>query len=263
MALAIGVALEQENFKEKSMLLQRTALIGQLTRGMVHEINNLVSPLSSRLDNLQFNLKKLEANPNRSDLQEARSHLISSELLEIQKNVRKIITTSQIFGNIAARAQNRVLRVDEIVSQTIHLLTDMANRSHITLVFSPPEQLIVIRSQAAALEQVLLNVMLNASQQIAELRPESGGWLHVRIQPPFQKANAEFFRILIEDNGPGIHSSLWERIFEPGYTTRIDGSGIGLYISRNLLESIGGRLYVLESRILDGTTFALEIPAHL
>ena len=263
MALAIGVALEQENFKEKSVLLQRTALIGQLTRGMVHEINNLVGPLSSRLDNLQFSLKKLEENPNRPDLQEARSRLISSELVEIQKNVHKIITTSRIFGNIAARGQNRVLRVDEIVSQTIHLLSDMANRSHITLVFSPPEQLIVIRSQAAALEQVLLNVMLNASQQIAELRPESGGWLRVSIEPPFQKTTSEFFRILIEDNGPGIHSSLWERIFEPGYTTRTDGSGIGLYISRNLLESIGGRLYVLESRILDGTTFALEIPAHL
>jgi len=263
MALAMGAALEQENFKEKSVLLQRTALIGHLTRGMVHEINNLVGPLSSKLYNLQANLKQLEQNPQQANLQEARNQLISSELVEIQKNVQKIITTSRIFGNIAARGPNRVLRVDEIVRETIHLLTDLGNRSHVTIVFSPPEQLLIIRSQVSVLEQVLLNVILNATQQIVELRPDTGGWLHVWIEPPMTKNGGKFFRILIEDIGPGIHASLWERIFEPGYTTRVDGSGIGLYISRNLLEAIGGRMIVLRSNILGGTTFALEIPSHL
>ena len=261
-ALAIGAALEQESFKEKSVLLQRTALIGHLTRGMVHEVNNLVGPLSSKIYNLQATLRQLEQNPQQINIQEARNQLINSELVEIQKNVQKIITTSRMFGNIAARGPNRVLRVDEIVNETIHLMTDMGNRSHVKIGFSPPEHLLIIRSQVAALEQVLLNVILNATQQIAELRPDTGGWLHIRIEPPFDKDTGEFFHISIEDNGPGIHFSLWERIFEPGYTTRADGSGIGLYISRNLLESIGGHLFVQRSFILGGSTFILEIPSH-
>ena len=71
------------------------------------------------------------------------------------------------------------------------------------------------------------------------------------------------FQILFRDNGPGIHAGLWNRIFEAGYTTRADGSGIGLYISWNLMEEMGGRIYVKESHILSGTTFCLEIPYHL
>jgi signal transduction histidine kinase len=92
------------------------------------------------------------------------------------------------------------------------------------------------------LEQVLLNVLLNAVQQIAELRPDSGGWIHVGIDPPFERGGRTFFRILIKENGPGIHTGLWDRIFEAGYTTRADGSGIGLYISWKLMEGLEGRI---------------------
>jgi signal transduction histidine kinase len=70
-------------------------------------------------------------------------------------------------------------------------------------------------------------------------------------------------RIFIEDNGPGIHTRLWEKVFDAGYTTRREGSGIGLYISRNLMQDIGGEIYISESRILSGTTFVLEFPVHL
>ncbi|MCX6065017.1 MAG: response regulator [Chloroflexi bacterium] len=263
MALALGASIEQQNFKEKSMLIQRTALIGHLTRAMVHEINNLVGPLSSRLDNLQLNIKLLEKNPNRPGIQESRNRLISGELDEIQNNIRKIINTTRMFGRIAAKGKNEILRVDEIVEETIHFLRDTSDRSHVTIGFEPPDQLLVIRSQAAALEQVLLNVLLNAVQQIAELRPDSGGWVQVRMEINCDGSKSGFFRVLIEDNGPGIHASLWNKIFEAGYTTRHDGSGIGLYISRNLIEEMGGKIYIQESCILGGTIFALEIPCQL
>jgi len=245
------------------MLIQRTALIGHLTRAMVHEINNLVGPLSSRLDNLQLNIKLLEKNPNRPGIQESRNRLISGELDEIQNNIRKIINTTRMFGRIAAKGKNEILRVDEIVEETIHFLRDTSDRSHVTIGFEPPDQLLVIRSQAAALEQVLLNVLLNAVQQIAELRPDSGGWVQVRMEINCDGSKSGFFRVLIEDNGPGIHASLWNKIFEAGYTTRHDGSGIGLYISRNLIEEMGGKIYIQESCILGGTIFALEIPCQL
>jgi len=70
-------------------------------------------------------------------------------------------------------------------------------------------------------------------------------------------------RITIQDNGPGIHVSLWEKVFEVGFTTRADGSGIGLYISRNLMTDIGGKILVSSSYILGGTSFVLEFPVIL
>ena len=142
-------------------------------------------------------------------------------------------------------------------------MRDISDQSHVKISFEPPDHLLVIRNRAAALEQVILNVLLNAVQQISELHVETGGRVHIWIDPPFEVGERKFFRILIKDNGPGIHLSLWDRIFEAGYTTRADGSGIGLYISWNLMDELGGRIYVKESHVLSGTTFGLEIPYHL
>lgn len=262
-ALVIGTHLEQENFNERSVLIQRSALIGHLTRAMVHEINNLVGPLHSRMDNLQFTLKRMDTRRDLTEPMESEKSIIADELVEIQKNIRRIINTTRMFGRIAAKGKNEILRIDEIIDETIHFMRDISDRSHVKIIFTPPEHLLVIRSQAAALEQVLLNVLLNAVQQIAEQHPDSGGWIHVKIDSPYEMGGRTYFRILIDDNGPGIHVGLWDRIFEAGYTTREDGSGIGLYISWNLMEEMEGRIYVRQSHILSGTTFAMEIPYHL
>jgi signal transduction histidine kinase/predicted RNA-binding protein with RPS1 domain len=262
-ALALGAHLEQEAFHERSLLIQRSALIGHLTRGMVHEINNLVGPLHSRLENLQVKLKPGGRKHGQVKPIELDNAAIVEELIEIQNNVRKIINTTRMFGRIAAKGRNEVLRIDEIINETIHFMRDISDQSRVRITFEPPEQLLIIRNQAAALEQVILNVLLNAVQQIAELHAETGGRVHVWIEPPFEKGGREVFQILFRDNGPGIHVGLWTRIFEAGYTTRHDGSGIGLYISWNLMEQMGGRIYVKESHILSGSTFCLEIPYHL
>jgi signal transduction histidine kinase/CheY-like chemotaxis protein len=263
MAQSVGVLLEQKNFNEKSIIIQRTALIGHLTRAMSHEINNLVGPLAARLDNLQANLAKLEKNPNQAETQQRRDTLLNSTLNDTRQIVQRIINTTRMFGRIASKGKHEILRVDEIISETIHLLRDTSDRAHVQVVFNPPEQMLIIRSQAAAFEQVLLNIMLNAVQQIAEARPGAGGWVQVRVDEQVEPVRDGFFRILVEDNGPGIHARLWDKVFEAGYTTRHDGSGIGLYISRNLVEEMGGRIYVRQSCILGGATFALEIPYQL
>jgi signal transduction histidine kinase/predicted RNA-binding protein with RPS1 domain len=263
MALVIAAWLEQNKFKEQSALIQRTALIGHLTRAMVHEINNLVGPLSSRLDDLQTSLARLEKRKDTENQQESRSLLIVGALEEIQKNFKKIVSTTRMFRRVVAKGRNEILRMDEIVQETIDLLRDTSDRYHINIVFNPPSQLVIVRNQAAALEQILLNVMLNALQQIAEIRPNTGGWVHVWIEQNCDSGSKGFLRILIEDNGPGIHASMKEKIFDAGFSTREDGSGIGLYISRNLINDMGGKIYVRESFVLGGTTFALEIPCQL
>jgi signal transduction histidine kinase len=262
-ALAIGTSLNQVSFNERSTLIQRSALIGHLTRGMVHEINNLVGPLHSRLDELQKKLKQIEKKKESAIPPVLDQEQILSELGEIQNNARKIINTTRMFGRIAAKSKNEVLRVDEIVEETIHFMRDISHQSQVKISFTKPDQLLVIKNQAAAMEQVLLNVLLNAVQQIAELHPETGGWVHVQIETPYDKGGKQFFKLKIEDNGPGIHAVLWDKIFEAGYTTRHDGSGIGLYISQNLMEEIGGHIFVEKSHILSGTTFTIEIPYHL
>ncbi|MCA9372434.1 ATP-binding protein, partial [Candidatus Woesebacteria bacterium] len=119
---------------------------------------------------------------------------------------------------------------------------------------------LLVRNQAVTLEQIVLNVALNAIQQTAEHRPEGGGAICIEIQLIEEDQEGATCRILVFDNGPGIHTVLWEKIFEMGYSTRQDGSGIGLFVSRNLIEEIGGKVYVAKSHILYGSVFALEFP---
>jgi signal transduction histidine kinase/DNA-binding response OmpR family regulator/predicted RNA-binding protein with RPS1 domain len=258
MALAIGASLDHNNLMEKFILMQRTALIGHLTRAMMHEINNLVGPLLYESEVLKESLAKVSSDPNQSNYEN-----VHNGTKKIQQDVRKIVATTKIFGRIVAKGKDEVLRVDEIVQETLSLLRDISDRAHVVMQSTPPEKLIVVRSQAVILEQIFLNVVLNAIQQIAELRPDIGGWVQINTELKRNASGAAFCRILFEDNGPGIHTSHWEKIFDAGFTTRPDGSGIGLYISRNLLENLGGRIYITKSHILSGTSFALEFPVHV
>ena len=258
MALAIGAALDQNNLREKSALMQRSALIGNLTSGMMHEINNLVGPLLYGSNSLKKKLTQIEketGTPNYTDINE--------EITKIQQDVRKMVNTTKAFTRIAAKGRDEFLRVDEIIEETLLLLKDVNKTAKVSIFFEPPEKLLIIRSQAVVLEQIILNVILNAIQQIAELRPNIGGWIKINTEFVTVTKDDVKCRIFIEDNGPGIHAKLWEKVFDAGYTTRRDGSGIGLYISRNLMQDIGGEIFISQSRILSGSTFVLEFPVHL
>jgi signal transduction histidine kinase len=102
---------------------------------------------------------------------------------------------------------------------------------------------------------VFLNLMLNAVQQMS-LRPTEHRLLSIR-----SNIGKEPFPIQIRfwDTGPGIHKSLWEKVFAQGFSTR-NGSGLGLFIARNFLHSLGGRIRVEESFVPLGATFLVELP---
>lgn len=259
-ALAMGSALERNLLRERALVIQRTALIGHLTSTLVHEINNLITPLHTRVDSVRRTLEFIEKRDEPMEVKMTRIQQIGSALESAQVSIKRMVDTARMFRNIIRKSDEGMLRVDEIIKETLGLLSDTSQDARVTMYFTPPESLTVVRGHAGSFEQVLLNVLLNAVQQIAALRPSLGGWVHIWIDSNPRDASEGCFQILIEDNGPGIHTSLWETIFEPGYTTRQDGSGIGLYISRSMAEEAGGRLFVRESRILGGATFALEIP---
>jgi len=257
-ALAIGAALDQNELRERSAVMQRSALIGNLASGMIHEINNLVAPLQYESDNLRKILARIEKEP-----QDSMHTKIKNEVSNIEQDVRQIISTVNTFGKIAKKPKTEALRVDEIINDTLLLLREISKRSRVKMLFNEPEKMVIIRNQAVILEQIVLNVTLNAIQQIVECRSEEGGRIQIDMELINETQNNAICRILVADNGPGIHASLWEKIFEMGYSTRQDGSGIGLFVSRNLMEEIGGRIYVADSHILHGSVFGLEVPIEL
>jgi len=109
------------------------------------------------------------------------------------------------------------------------------------------------------LQQVFLNLMLNAVQQM-ERQPDGRRALEIATVHEAGDGT-RLVKVRFSDSGPGIHRQLWDKIFALGFTTRPGGSGLGLYIAKSLVESMGGRISVEESLVPLGTTFSVEVPA--
>jgi signal transduction histidine kinase len=230
---------------------------------LIHEINHQLSPISFSIDELQTRFRDLEQYvTTRPD-----ASLATRELQQADESVRalarrltNLMRTASLFREVSVRGHEQILRLDEAVSEVAQLLKEQADQARVMIEIQPTEALLFTRAEAAQVQQILLNVIVNAVQQIARLRPALGGRVLIKIVQ-IHRDQQPWLQVRVEDDGPGIHWRLWERIFEPGFTTREgEGSGLGLYISRSLAETMGGRIMVVDSHILWGTTFLIELP---
>jgi len=106
---------------------------------------------------------------------------------------------------------------------------------------------------------VFLNLMLNAVQHMERKQDERRV---LAVTTVYECGDGDrTVKARFSDTGPGIHCQLWEKIFALGFTTKPGGSGLGLYIARSLVESMGGRIFVEESLVPLGTAFVVELPA--
>jgi signal transduction histidine kinase len=110
-----------------------------------------------------------------------------------------------------------------------------------------------------AFECVLRNIVLNALQQIREY---CGGKGNVRLQAAFhdEKTGEKLLIVTVSDDGPGIHRSYWEAIFQGGASTRTHGTGLGLVLSRRLVAQAKGTLELTDSCVYSGSTFRIKMP---
>jgi signal transduction histidine kinase/predicted RNA-binding protein with RPS1 domain len=257
-ALVAGALIEQGDFNAHAWDMQRLALLGQLSRALVHEINHQLSPINFALSDLerQYGLiqQALDSRPARlaRDINEA--HEILSDLM---KGVERLTSTARMFGRLTIQSREQHVPIEGVVSEVLQLVNDMARRANIHMHMHIAPSLPPVRGQAAQLQQILLNIVINAIQQIELVRVREGGQVQIsaKLLPDIG------VQIAVEDDGAGIHREQWEHIFELGFTTRTEGgSGLGLYITRSLVEALGGRVYVAESLMLWGSTLVVEFP---
>ena len=177
----------------------------------------------------------------------------------VVKTVQGLRDTVSLFQRLMHVEEVESADVDQAMRQSKRLLNPIARRNNISIILKredspfPP-----VAGSTVALQQVLLNLILNAIQHIPAARSQNGT---ITVEPTVEStAQGSCLHISIHDNGPGIHKKLWGQIFDLGYTTRADGTGQGLYIARSLVESIGGCLRIDDSTIHLGTTFTIELP---
>lgn len=262
--IAISALLEHLQFQSHTTELQRLALLGQLSRALVHEVNNHLGPINFALNDFSDQFATIVDTINdpgvsirslKHEVDEA--HIMLPQLLT---NLRRLTETARLFGQVTTQRHESLVSLDMIAAEVMGLVRDLADRANVTIHMPATPPLMPIRTQAAQVQQILLNIVLNAIQQIALAHPGEGGQIHIRIAEKYHNQNP-FLEISVEDDGPGIHRRLWDRIFDLGFTTRQEGgSGLGLYIARSLVEALGGRIHVASSFIAWGTTLTVEFP---
>jgi two-component system, NtrC family, sensor kinase len=217
---------------------ERLATVGQLASGLAHEIKNPLHGVAGALEIIA-------------------SRLPDRELKEVTQEMKlELERVVQIINDLLSYARPKpanqcATNLLELVKQAMRLLGPDAKARQITLQCHMPADLPQLWVDPEKLRQILLNLMLNALQF-----GHPGGRLTVSAWLP---TGARHLIIEVDDDGPGISAAHQERLFEPFFTTRTNGHGLGLSISRFLAEQHGGSL-TLYNRPGPGACFRLQLP---
>jgi len=225
--------------------LDRVAGMGQLAASLAHELNQ---PLTAMLANAQA-AKRLLAR-SEPDIEETRACLtdiISDDqrASEVIRRMRRLLTKSDFVS--------RPLDINSLVEDTIGLVANEARQHNVTIEFIPTPTLPVIYGDVVQIQQVILNLLTNAITAAV-----NGGTPTRKVTVRTSVASATYVETSVHDSGKGIAEADLDRVFEPFFTTKVDGLGMGLAISRTIIEAHGGRLLVENNRA-GGATFRVHL----
>lgn len=254
-ALLVLLAFYVRKQREQTLRAQELLRIGQVARlnslgemaaGLAHELNQ---PLTSVLANTQASLRLLQEDP--PDLEPARQAMGHS--VEQIKRASSVLTRLRHSLRESGLAdQCHPLSLAQVLDESVHLLMPELERHGIKLEKHLPPQDVDVLGEPVALGQIIHNLLNNAVAALAGAqRADPRIWLEIL---PRQGRVV----LTVRDNGPGIDPHHLDRLFEPFFTTRADGLGLGLSLSESLAQAMGGGLTAFNDP-LGGAVFALEL----
>jgi signal transduction histidine kinase len=220
---------------------ERLTTLGLLAAEIAHEIRNPLTVL--KLLHGGLGLDFADGDPRRTDVR-----VIGEKLDQLEAIVTRVLNFAKAPTSLHARHQ-----VAEVVADTLVLIRLKLAQSNIRVSFEPPQQSIVVEGHKGQLQQVLLNLLINAMQAMPE-----GGSITLRLSS--EARGPSHVAILdVEDTGSGIPDAVRERIFDSFLTGRPDGTGLGLAIAKRVLQGHHGDIQLVTSSP-SGTTLRLTLP---
>jgi C4-dicarboxylate-specific signal transduction histidine kinase len=225
--------------------IARITTMGELAASIAHELNQ---PLGSIVVNGGACLRWLEgASPN---LEEARQ-AVEAIIRDGTRASDVLVRTRKLVG--ASQGTRERLDINGVVQEVIGWSNDKLMRSSVSLQLKLQEDLPPVKVDRVQLQQVILNLVMNAIESMLEVGLSSRVlWIQTEKRPLGD------LLIQVADSGVGIDPKLSSRIFEPFYTTKANGIGMGLSISRSIIEAHGGRLWLSNADC--GSTFCFTLP---
>ena len=248
--------------QERMQFTSRLTTMGEMASSLAHELNQPLSAISNYCMGVA---KRLEGNLDPS---------VSKDILPV---LEKASEQAHRAGLIIQRIRGFVKRSEpvrksssmtEIISDAVGLVEIEAHRHRLSITSSIAENLPEIDVDPVLILQVLVNLLKNALDSVREAYPLSSRWTAPPVNIAADIDTSTFpamLRIQVTDSGGGITESVINRMFEPFFSTKVDGMGMGLNICRSIIESHHGRLWAFnvmdsEHTKLAGCTFTMLLP---
>jgi signal transduction histidine kinase len=222
---------------------QKLATLGTLAAGIAHEIRNPLTSLKARLYTLEKHLQTVPAARKDTDI-------ISAEISRLEHIVQDVLSFAR-----PSDPKLETIAADTVIREVQGLMSpDLESRGLQLVVESSPE--LLIRADSGHLKQVLVNLVRNAAEAI-----DGAGTVTLRTRAaraPFDGHATEAFLLEVADDGKGIPPEVEKRLFDPFFSTKETGTGLGLPIAARIVEKLGGMLQY-QTRPGHGTTFGVVL----
>ena len=238
--------MEAQQLRQELSHIGRVSTMGELTASLAHE---LTQPLTAILHNAQAAQRTLEAGA--VNLEEIRE--ILADIVEDDRRAAEVI--HRLRGLLRKDAlEFAMLDVNEMMTEMTRLLSSEAALRDVSIRLELAPQLPPALGDRVQLQQVILNLVLNG---LDAMREQVAGARTLVLRSAADSSTT--IRVAVQDSGPGINESDLDSIFQPFYTTKADGLGMGLSIARSIVEAHGGRLEV-RNNPEGGATFSFTLP---
>ena len=230
--------------------VSRVATVGEVSASIAHEVNQ---PLGAIANNASACLSLLSsAEPKLDEVREALADIVSDA-------ERASATIERVRGLAKRSAPERIpVRLSDLVHEVVGLAAAESATRRVAIRTEMPAELPLVLGDRVELQQVLLNLVVNAMDAMSGV-DEAKRTLEIRGL--FDELDGHpSARISVQDRGIGLRAEQADRLFEPFYTTKAHGMGLGLAISRSIIEAHGGRLWAEADRG-QGATFSFALPA--
>ena len=228
--------------------INRVSVLGELTASIAHEVNQ---PLSGIVSNGSACLRWLAKDvPNMEEIHEA---------------IRDIVRDGKRAGEVVARiraltrkasAASEKLDLDVTIREVLALIGDEARRNHVMIRTDFANGVFPVLGDRVQLQQVVLNLCMNAIEAMSGVEDRAR-----ELVISTRNLDSDQVQVTVEDSGIGISPDTIQRIFDPFYTTKPSGMGMGLSISRSIIQNHGGRLWATANDG-PGTSFHITLPKH-
>ncbi len=228
----------------------KMATLGEMATGLAHEINQPLNVMRMAIVNV---LKRLSSGNADVDYLTEKLQRIDAQVLR----AARVVDHMRVFGR-RSEIEQQPFDPAQAVEGTLSMLSEGLKGKGMDLRVTPVDFTVQVKGYVDQLEQVLINLMVNARDALLSNRehnPALRPWIALHCEH-----DSRHVRIWVEDNGGGIDPRLLERIFEPFFTTKPIGvgTGLGLSVSYGIVENMGGRLSVVNGA--EGARFCVELP---